>query len=398
MALFKFKVSDQTGKVNELLIEADSQADATRRIQRRGMLPLQFLGEGAAAGPGGFNLRKRFDVVDFTDRLVPLLDANIPVERALGIVGEGMEDGYASTLVADLRRGLHEGRRLSSLIRDRGNVFPELYPNVVEAGEEAGALPQIMTEMRRFLTDAREMRAFIISSSIYPLFIVVSGLTMLGIVLGVIVPRFARVLVSTTKDPSTSTRLLLALSSFAQSYWWIAPVGIILAGLLTLWIRADERARAVYDEFILRVPLAGRLTLRTNLGRMARTMAILMRSGVHLLETVEIANRVIGNRTLRQSFAGLASELRRGQRLSHALGNSNHIPSFMLRMVAVGEETGDVAIMLERVADRYDEEVKRLVKRMLNLFEPMVIIFLGFFVGGLVLLMFLAIMDMQSGI
>jgi type II secretory pathway component PulF len=155
MGLYRFKVSDAAGAVRDLLIEGDSQTDATRRVQRRGLLPLAFLGEGGGASAGREGgWRNRFDVVDFTDRLVPLLEANIPLERALAIVGEGGDDSFATQLVGDLRRGLHEGRRLSELIRDRGRLFPRLYASIVQAGEEAGALPQVMGQLRSFLVES----------------------------------------------------------------------------------------------------------------------------------------------------------------------------------------------------------------------------------------------------
>ncbi len=400
MPLYRFKISDSDGKVSELLVEGDSQADATRRLQARGVMPLDFLGEGSAAGSGrGWQgLRNRFDVVEFTDRLVPLLEAEIPLERALGIAGEGLEDAFTAKTIAELRRGLHEGRKFSDLIRDRGRLFPRLYASIVQAGEEAGALPQVMGELRRFLNDRRELMSFLVSASVYPCFIMVAGVVMLGIVVGIIVPRFATVLSSATNETSFATELLLKISSGARAYWWLLPVVLILLASLALQLRRDGRVRAMYDEWILHVPIAGRLVLLANLARMARTMSILMRSGVHLLDTVAIANRVIQNRTLSQSISGLSGELRQGQRLSNALGHSRYIPPFMLRMLAVGEETRAVHTMLERVAERYEEDLKRGIRRLLSLFEPLVIVVLGLFVAGIVLLMFLAIMDLQSNI
>ena len=400
MGLYRFKVSDSAGAVRELLIEGDSQTDATRRVQRRGLLPLALLGEGAgvAAGREG-GWRSRFDVVDFTDRLVPLLEANIPLERALAIVGESRDESFSTQLVGDLRRGLHEGRRFSDLIRDRGRLFPRLYASIVQAGEEAGALPQVMGQLRRFLVESRELRAFIVSASVYPLFIVFAGTVMLGVVLGVIVPPFAGVLSSSGCAVSTPTRILLAMSAFARGFWWLVP--LVLAGvvLLGLQVRRENSAlRAAFDRWVLTFPVAGRLVLYSNLARLARTMAILMRAGVHLLDTVTIASRVVQNQTMAHSLAGLSGELRQGQRLSDALAQSRHIPTVMLRMVAVGEETGSVDTMLERVAERYEADLKRLVKRLLSVFEPVVIICLGIAVGSVVMLMFLAIMNMQSAI
>ena len=398
MPLYKFKVSDQSGKVSELLIEGDSQSDATRRIQGRNLMPLAFLGEGAGASSGGSLFRAKLDVVDFTDRLVPLLEANIPLERALAILGDDQGNPAAARVVRDLRRGLHEGRKLSDLIRDQGPVFPSVYAGVVAAGEEAGALPQVMAQLRNFLSSAAELRSFIISSSIYPGFIALSGCAMLGFVLGVIVPKFASAL-SGAGIKSTATDFLMGLSQAVRTWWWLAIPAIVLLAAFIRGVRTENSAvRRWWDGVVLHLPIFRKLVLYGNIARFARTMSILMRSGVHLLNTVSIANRVIQNSVIRSSLDEVAGELRQGQRISSALGKSKYVPPMMLRMVAVGEATGNVEGMLDRVADRYENDLRRSIKRLLSLFEPVIIILLGLGIGLVVLLMFTAIMDMQHAV
>ncbi|MBO4620523.1 MAG: type II secretion system F family protein [Victivallales bacterium] len=394
MPLFKFKVSDSAGKVSELLIDGDSQADATRRIQRRGLLPLAFLGEGAAA-TSARGRHSRVDVVDFTDRLVPLLEANIPLERALAILGDGNENPAMSRMIGELRRGLHEGRKLSDLIRDQGSVFPSVYAGVVEAGEEAGALAQVMGQLRNFMTSAAELKSFLISNSIYPAFIAITGLVMLGCLLGIIVPKFATSLAGAGVK-SQATEFLMAMSNGVRNYWWVSIVLVVLVCWLINQIRKPDGAiRRSWDALLMKLPLFQKLVLYSNLARFSRTMAILMRSGVHLLNTVSIANRVIQNWVIRRSLDEVSGELRQGQKISSALAKSKYIPSLMLKMVAVGEETGNVEEMLDRVADRYETDLRKNVKRLLSLFEPVVIILLGLGIFVIVLLMFTAIMDMQ---
>ena len=246
MSLYRFKVSNRGGAVSELLIEGDSQTDATRRVRARGLLPLECLGEGseAASRRTGFRLRPRFDTVDFTDRLVPLLEAGIPLERALGIVGEGVENKFAARLIGDLRRGLHEGRKFSELIRDRGRLFPPLYANVVEAGEEAGALPQVMGELRRFLNDSRELRSFLITSSIYPAVVLTVSLSVLLILLWVVVPRFAGVLQTAGGELPLSTQLLLGFSAGTRRFWWLVPAAAAGLALLVNRMRRGGRVRS----------------------------------------------------------------------------------------------------------------------------------------------------------
>ncbi|MBR6471094.1 MAG: type II secretion system F family protein, partial [Victivallales bacterium] len=264
MPLFKFKVSDSAGKVSELLIDGDSQADATRRIQRRGLMPLAFLGEGAAAtAANGRN--RRVDVVDFTDRLVPLLEANIPIERALAILGDGNENPAMSRMVGELRRGLHEGRKLSDLIRDQGSTFPSVYAGVVEAGEEAGALPQVMGQLRNFMTTAAELKSFLISNSIYPAFIAVTGLAMLGCLLGIIVPKFATSLAGAGVK-SQATDFLMGLSNGIRNYWWVSI--ILVAGIIWLVVqirKPDGAIRRGWDALLMRLPVFKKLVLFSNL-------------------------------------------------------------------------------------------------------------------------------------
>ena len=396
MPLYKFKICDKAGKTGELLIEGDSQSDAARRIQRRGMIPLQFLGNSATEGSKMFGAKLNVD--EFTDRLVPLLEANIPLEKSLGLMEDSQGDPLMTKTVGELRRGLHEGRKFSDLIRDRGREFPPLYAGVVEAGEEAGALPQVMGELRKFLMEAAELRSFIVSSSVYPAFISVAGVVMLFLVLGLIVPKFA-VSLASAGIKSSATDFLMALSNGVQKYWWLSLILVAVVAYLVIKIREEGSAlQKKWDAFLLKLPVFSKLSLYSNLARLCRTMAILMRSGVHLLNTVAIANRVVQNSVVRKSLEEVAGELRQGQRISNALGKSKYIPPLMLKMIAVGEETGSVESMLERVADRYEADLRKTIKRLLSLFEPLVIICLGLCIGAIVLLMFLAIMDMQSAV
>ena len=397
MPLFKYKVSDSSGAISELVMEGSSQADASRRIQRRGLIPLEYLGEGTVTQQAKGVFGKKLDVVEFTDRLVPLLEANIPLERSLGIIGEDNEDPVLQETANDLRRGLHEGRRLSELIRERGRTFPQLYAGIVEAGEEAGALAQVMGELRRFLIESKELTSFIISSSIYPAFICITGIVMLCVVLGVIIPKFASALAG-AGIKSAATDFLLALSGLLGDYWWLSLVFIALLVIVIRGIRKGEGwIRERYDALVLSIPVVKKLVLYSNIARLCRTMAILLRNGVHLLNTVAIANRVIQNKTISHSIEGLSGELRQGQKLSSSLAKSPYIPNLMLKMLSVGEETGSVETMLERVADRYETDLRTLVKRLLSLFEPIVIVALGLGIGTIVTIMFMAIMDMQGG-
>lgn len=398
MPLFKFKVADRAGAIQEILVEGTNQQDATRRVRTRQLIPVEFLGTGDAGGAKkrfGLDFGKSFDVVDFTDRLVPLLEAQIPLERALGILEETAENDTEGQLIIDLRRGLHEGRKFSQLVRDRGRLFPRMYASIVEAGEESGALPQVLGQLRDYLVMVREMRSFVVSSSIYPIFIFGFSIIVLFVLLGVVVPQFAQA-VSTMGEPDPLTNFILNFSLAVRNYWWLELGSVLGLILLGCWAWRQEGFREWLDNLLLKLPLFRRMVILSNIGRQVRTMSILMRNGVHLLDTVSISAGVLQNTRLRESIGGLARDLRRGERLSAALSRSEYIPPLVIRMLAVGEETGETDKMLERVADRYDGELKQIVKKALAWFEPLTIIFMGVIVGGIVLLLFLLITRMRS--
>ncbi len=399
MPLYKFKVADPTGRIHDVLIEGDNQTDATRRVQVRKMIPIEFLGESDAttqATPVGWGWGRRFDVTDFTDRLVPLLQADIPLERALAIVEETGENEREKAVISGLRRGLHEGRKFSQLIRDRGQHFPKMYSSIVEAGEEAGALPQVLGQLRDFLQMSREMKSFLVSASIYPCFIILVCIGVISVLLGVVVPRFAKIIVTAGREPSWSTQMLIKTSEVVREFWWLGLIGMVLAIIIVRVIGKGGWVKEYWDDLVLKIPFLNRIVILANIGRQVRTMSILMKSGVHLLQTVAISAKVLENSKLQKSISGLAAELRRGERLSSALSRSPYIPPLVIRMLAVGEETGATHEMLSRVADRYDHDLKHIIKRALSWFEPIVIILLGGVVGTLVLLLFMAVLDIQS--
>ncbi len=398
MPLYRFKISDTSGKVSETIVEAENQKEAVKRLRARKAVVLDFLGDARDLGERNKHVfkRHRFDPVDFTDRLVPLLEAGITLEKSLQILSDATENPDEKNLINDLRRGLHEGRPFSKLIRDRGKLFPRIYSSIVEAGEESGALAEVMAELRRFMISSKEMKSFLISSSIYPVVVLVVSVCVVLFMMGVIVPKFASVFQSSGKTIPPATQFLISSSELVGSYWWLS---LVAAGGVLFFIRALQTGgpiKTAWDRRILKVPLIGRVVHYSNLSRMLRTMSVLMKSGVHLLDTVTISSKVIDNSTLRNSISFLTTDLRKGEKLSVALSKSEYIPPMVTRMLAVGEETGQPGTMMGRIAERFEEEVKKRLKKVIALFEPLMILFLAFVVGAILVIMFMSIMDMQS--
>lgn len=398
MGVHKYKISDATGAIREIVIEGDSAADALNRVRRRGLTPLRYLGptSGDTRNTPHFALRKKFNIYDFTDRLAPLLKAHIPLERALEIIATGTTVPKEREIVISLRRGLHEGKKFSELIRNSEANFPNLYANLVETGESTGCLPEVILELQKFLNESRNMKEFIITSSIYPTIILLISFSVLILIFTVFIPRFSKVFIDMGKELPLSTTILIETGNWTITLWWIWPI-LIIAGIITASrIRHNPEMRYRWDRFILKLPLLGSMIAATEMNRFIHTTAILLKNHVKLLDTVEIGQRIIENSYIRKTFAGLTQELKNGIALSEALKKSPYIPLDAVQMLKVGEESGTMGDMLGEASENLNNKIKVQIKRLLAIFEPTVIIILASIITLVVLSIFMAIMEMNE--
>jgi type II secretory pathway component PulF len=399
MALFKYRVADTDGSIKKILIEGDSHSDSLARLRSRGLVPLDFYGENAVDDDEGlfdFGFKRRFDVCEFTNMLVPLLKAHVPLEQALGIISKSSPNDHFTRVVNDIRRGLHEGKKFSHLVRESGAGFPKIFSNLAEAGEETGSLAEVMTELRRFLNERREMKNFLLTSSIYPVFVITVVVGVVIMLFTVFIPKFSRIFIEMNKPLPLITKCIFAISSVITGFWWLWLTLFIALLLFLAYLRKKGILSILWDEYILKVPLFGRLVIMTEISRFIRTLSVLIRNHVHMLNTVNIAASVVGNSVISRSFSTVPTELRGGKKLSAALAKSRFMPITVLQMISVGEESGNLGDMLDQVASSYEEQLRNNVKRLLALFEPVVILVLAAIIMLVVLSVILAILELQN--
>jgi len=402
MPLYKYKAVDarKGGAASEILIEADSQDDSLARLRSRGFTPIKFLGiteEEKSSFSSIFSRKKKFDPCEFTNRLLPLLKAQIQLERALGIIAVSTEDEETRNVVQELRRGLHEGKKFSTLIRDRKRYFPPVYANMIEAGEESGALPRVMEELQKFLTERKELRNFLINSMIYPAIILAVTVGVLILLFTVLIPKFAQIFESMGKIP-TPTKIMLGISQFFTHPITLICFGLIIVGIFVLiaQIKKGGKAREWFDNTLIALPVIGPVIKNIEIARFIRTMAVLLHSYVPILNAVIISEKVIQNNIIRDTLSGVTTELRGGTKLSQALSKSPYISKTVVQMLSIGEETGNVAEMLSETAEIYEVEIKNKIKKLLALFEPFVILILAAVVLMVVVSIFLALQQMME--
>lgn len=400
MAFYLYQVI-QNGRKTETVIEAASETDAARILNQRNAVVVKFLGEstsGTTRNKRNFSLSKRgkFNIYDFTERLAPLLEAGIPLEQTLEIIAEGMKGNPGSTVVQELRRGLHEGKSFSSLLRAREALFPPLFASLIETGEETGCLTEVAKELQRFMKDSKEFREYVITSSIYPAIIVLVTLTMIVLLFTFFIPRFAKLFKDTGKDLPFLTQIMLDAGNFMQAVWWIWPILIIAAILLWKKSRRSGALKEWKDKMLLRLPFIGRIVEGVQISRFIRTLSIMVRNDVGIIKAVNISSRILQNGTIADSFSSVTAELRAGHKLSVALGKSPYMPDGASSMLRISEESGNVAQMLTRIAESSEAKVKTNLKRLLTAMEPAIILILAGFIAIIVLAVFQAIMKMNA--
>ncbi len=396
MGLYKYLAAAQGEPPQEMLIEADSPREALDKLRSRRVLPVRFYGEVSMGGERFSLRRSKINTYEFTRQLAPLLDSFIPLEKALGIIAESTEEPEQKNFVNSLRQGLHEGKKFSELVRSHGALFPGYYANLIESGEETGCLPEVVEQLYKFMGESKELKDFILSSSIYPLAILTVTLLVTILLFTVFVPRFAKIFQDMGRAMPPSMNFLLGISSFASWAWWLLPLLGFAAWLLLKHLFGEENLKLKFCRFVLALPLLGQILISLEMCKYIRTLSILIANHVEIIRTVKISGRIIRNPIIAATFADLGRKLKGGAKLSAALAGNRYLPGGMVPMLRVGEESGTVGEMLSRIATHLENDTRLKIRRLLSLFEPAVIIFLALMVLVVVVSIFVAMMEINS--
>ncbi|MBR2632184.1 MAG: type II secretion system F family protein [Lentisphaeria bacterium] len=397
MGLYKYIAAFPNEGTREILIEADTPRDAADKLRARGGVPVRFCGEDGVDGNTGSMRRVgKVNTFEFTRQLAPLLDSSIPLERALAIIAEGATDPDQKNFVNSMRQGLHEGKKFSELVRSYGRLFPPYYANLIESGEETGCLPIVVNELQKFMAESKELKDFIVSSSIYPVVILSVTLIVTVLLFTVFVPRFTKIFIDMGRELTGAMSFLVTTSDILAWAWWLVPL-LAVGGYYGLReLIGKEQMNYKLCSLLVNLPLAGHIAVDLEMCKYIRTMAILISNHVEIIRTVRICNKIIVNPVIAEKFSDIDRKLKGGEKLSAALRDNSYLPASLVPMLRVGEESGTVGEMLEKIAGNLENDTRIKIKRLLNLFEPAVIIFLAVIVLIVVVSIFTAMMEINS--
>ena len=401
MPVFAYRAADRAGRTVDGVMEAYDANAVVERLHREDYYPLRVeaTDEQGRAGRrvlGTPRVSSR-DVLDFTQRLATLVEAGLPLERALVVLGDVAPGRRLRQIVQDVTQSVRAGSTLAdALSRHHPRPFSRLYVNTVRAGERGGVLEIALSRLADHLEGARELREAIVSALIYPALLLVVGTSAVIFLLTFVLPRFAVILADLGQTLPLPTRLVLGASEMLATYWWVIGIAVLALALVWQALSRSEAARLQVDAGLLALPIAGEVVRKVEVGRAIRTLGTLLSSGVPLLGALDVAREGTGNRVIASALATVHGGVKRGEGLARPMGETGVFPALVVHMVRVGEETGRLDDMLGRVAATYEREVRVAVRRLVATLEPAIIVVLGALVLTIVLAILLAILSVNE--
>jgi general secretion pathway protein F len=395
MGTYNYKAVNAEGKFVEGRLEAADTRVAATRLQAQGLVPVSIdePREKGTRSLSGFQFQwiTRRDILFFTEELTTLVRAGLPLDRALSVTAELTAKPAFRAIILDVLKQIKGGKSLAEALSAHPKQFSRLYVNMIRAGEAGGVLEIILERLAEFERSADEMRSYLVSSLVYPCLLTGVGLGSVGILFYFVIPKFAAIFQDLGVPVPPATQVLLSLSTFTTSYWWLAllVIGLTVLGVRS-WVKTPKGSRA-WDSLMLRVPLLGATILKIEVARFARTLGTLTASAVPLIAGVRIVHDIARNQLVAEGISKIAAGAKRGEGVAKPMRDSGVFPGLAVHLVEVGEETGRLDTMLLQIADVYEKDVRTSVKALTSVFEPAIILVMGVLVGAVVLSILMAI-------
>lgn len=403
MLTYAYQARDPSGKVVSGIQEALNEENAINTLMARGLmvLSIQQKAGGKVSAPRGHVSES--DLVLFTRQLATMVDAGLPLVTALTALYEQSDPKKQSGLrriIGEISALVQQGETFNEAIQKHPRIFTRLYVAMVKAGESGGLLSEILDRLAGFLEASSRLRKKVKGAMTYPVIVISIAFAITTFLIVQVVPVFGQIFADFGAKLPGPTQFLLDMSDFIRAYWYLLLAGMVGVFVGIRIFLKSETGRKLWDRWKLKLPVFGPLVHKICMTRFARTFAQLIRSGVPILEVMDIVGDTSGNSVVTEAIKKVAGDVEKGDHLTNALARQPIFPPMLVRMVGAGESTGKIDVMLEKMADYWDEEIEAILNALTSLIEPLLIVVLGVIVGGIVIAMFLPIFrlsDVVSG-
>src|ERR1700730_16140482 len=393
---FKYQGTNRSGSSVSGVMTANSKADLQNLLRRQQITPTKMSEKGKE-----FNLPtfgggvKSKELAVFTRQFSVMIDAGLPLVQCLEILANQQDNKFFQKILTGTRASVEGGTTLSAAMKQYPKAFDPLYTNMVEAGETGGILDTILQRLSGYIEKSVKLKAAVKSALIYPVGVITIAGLVITLLLWKVVPIFATLFAGLGVDLPLPTKIVIAMSNFIGSIFGLLLLVALVGGIfgLKVWYGTDQ-GRFILDSIILKVPVLGILMRKIAVARFTRTLGTLISSGVPILESLDITAKTSGNAVVERALFKVRKALEEGKSLTEPLKESGVFPGMVTQMIAVGEQTGAMDAMLQKIADFYEDEVDAAVKDLLTALEPIMIVFLGVVVGGVVIAMYLPLFSL----
>lgn len=403
MPVYEYKATSVDGKVLEGQREESDQAEVIRWLQASGYIPIyakEANTSSISSWQNSFSFSSKLisanQLLEFTEQLATLVKAKLPIDHALRIFKDLSEHENVRNLSASLLEEVEAGNDLSNALEKQKPIFSSYYVNMVRASEASGNLEMGLSRMYQHLDSTKTMRDKLVSSLIYPCILIVVALASLIIIMTFVVPKITELFVGSEELLPFSTKIVISISSFISQYWWALLILFILSFFFIRYVLTNKKYRPFWDAQLLKLPLIGGLLIKHETAKFTASLGSLLSNGVSVLSALPIAKANLNNHLFLGKISHAMEQFKEGKSLFQTLGMVELFPPLALQMIKVGEETGELDAMLTRVSEIYAKETSNTLQRVVNLFEPVIIVLLGIFIGGIIISILLGMVSINE--
>jgi type IV pilus assembly protein PilC len=392
MPEFKWKGKDASGSEQSGIMTADSSEAVRLHLRRQKITPVSIrkrFKDLQVTIPGLTNRINERDIVVFTRTFSTMVDAGLPLVQCLEILAQQTENPVFSKAISDIGQSVESGSTYADALRKHPKIFDDLYCNMVEAGETGGILDTILNRLASYMEKSITLKRQVKSALVYPSVIISVAVGVVIFLMYAVIPVFANIFTSLGSSLPLPTKIVIAISGFVQDYILLLILGAIGLWILIRYIRKTDKGAKVFDTMFLKLPVFGLLLRKVAVAKFTRTLGTLISSGVPILEGLEITAKTAGNKVIEEAVMKTRVSISEGKTISEPLAATDVFPPMVTQMIAVGESTGALDAMLDKIADFYDEEVDITVSNLTQMLEPMLMVFLGVSIGFIVVAMYM---------
>ena len=395
---FNWQGKDKSGNQSKGKIDAPDLATAKALLRKQGILPKKVVKQSSVSLFGSKNKPiKPLDIAFFSRQMATMMKSGVPLLQGMDIVANGAEKQSLKELVYDIRNSVNNGQDFAKSLANHPKYFDELYCSLVAAGEQSGSLETMLDRIATYKEKVESLKAKIKKAMTYPAAVLAVGIIVSAILLVKVVPQFENIFKGFGAELPTFTQIVVGLSEFAQAYWFIGLLMFVAAGYaFSKGLEKSQKFADFVDRSVLKLPVLGPILHQAAVARFTRTLATTFAAGVPLVNALDSAAGASGNVIYRNAIIQIRNGVSTGQSLENAMNMTGVFPTMAVQMVAIGEESGALDMMLDKVANYYEEQVDNAVDNISSLLEPLIMVVLGVLVGGLVIAMYLPIFQLGN--